>query len=56
MPGWVSINSYHQVVPAFCAPMPTKAGGPASSPDIRGGGVKSNSTSQGAYRPNRRST
>ncbi len=56
IPGWVSMSSYHQVVPAFCAPMPTKAGGPDSSPGPRGGGLKSNSTSHGAYRPSPWST
>ncbi len=52
----MSIRSYHQVVPAFWAPMPTNDGGPASSPGPSAGGVKSNPTSQGAYRPSPCST
>ena len=49
--GWVSMSSYHQVVPAFWAPMPTKDGGPTSSPGPGAGEVKSKPTSHGAYRP-----
>src|SRR5208283_4102627 len=49
--GWAAMSSCHHVVPAFWTPMPTKSGGPQTSPAARAGGVKSNPASHGAYRP-----
>ena len=50
-PGCEAISPNHQVVPAFWAPMPTKSGGPVTSPGRGRGGVKSKPSSHGAYRP-----
>ena len=52
-PGWAASNSYHQVVPAFWTPMPTKSGGSDRLAGGRAGGVKSKPSSQGAKRPRR---
>ncbi len=46
--GWATSSPYHQVVPAFCTPIPTKSGAPVTSPGRSAGGVKSNWGSQGA--------
>ncbi len=46
--GCVAMSSYHQVVPDFWAPMPTKSGGPATSPSPSAGAEKSNPSSHGA--------
>src|SRR6516162_9770225 len=41
--------SYHQVVPAFCVPIPTKSGAAVISPAWTRGGVGSKPSSHGAY-------
>ena len=46
-PGWLMTRRHHQVVPAFCTPIPTKSGGPFTSPGSSAGGSwKSKPTSQ----------